>query len=416
MADAYTLSLQNFRSIKDATIELAPLTVVYGRNGSGKSSLIYGLLTLRNFLTNPGQNLASLFSYPSITLGGWQEVVHRHIQESNMSLSIGVSSTGQLSSAFRLTLDQSGGTAGLSFDHTEETYLLRWPNSMDLQVSIPYGGNQQMDCDIVVFDNRAGERAGTLNWNGLTASVNVPDVPQGRIVDVKRFNERSNLPMELVRGTGFVPLRRGFSKPFYGLSSVTPALSSEEEVASLLGTYNERFRKYDVSKYVEHIAQRRVVTETQIGTSTFTIDTIPTDAGVASSIVNEGYGINQLVYLLTVCLYSPFKIVAIEEPEIHLHPSMVRQLAGAMVEIATTEDRHLLVSTHSEVFVLALLAQIVAGKVDVNDVLFVLAENTAGESTFDRQVATTDGQIKGGLKAFMASEMEDIAAFLGIGS
>ena len=101
MADAYTLSLQNFRSIKDATIELAPLTVVYGRNGSGKSSLIYGLLTLRNFLTTPGQNLASLFSYPSITLGGWQEVVHRHIQESNMSLSIGVSSTGQLSSAFR---------------------------------------------------------------------------------------------------------------------------------------------------------------------------------------------------------------------------------------------------------------------------------------------------------------------------
>ena len=85
---------------------------------------------------------------------------------------------------------------------------------MDLQVSIPYGGNQQMDCDIVVFDNRAGERAGTLNWNGLTASVNVPDVPQGRIVDVKRFNERSNLPMELVRDTGFVPLRRGFSKPF----------------------------------------------------------------------------------------------------------------------------------------------------------------------------------------------------------
>ena len=159
-----------------------------------------------------------------------------------------------------------------------------------------------------------------------------------------------------------------------------------------------------------------MVTETQIGTSTFTIDTIPTDAGVASSIVNEGSGINQLVYLLTVCLYSPFKIVAIEEPEIHLHPSMVRQLAGAMVEIATTEDRHLLVSTHSEVFVLALLAQIVAGKVDVNDVLFVLAENTAGESTFDRQVATTDGQIKGGLKAFMASEIEDIAAFLGIGS
>ena len=53
MSDTYTLHLQNFRSIRDARVEIAPLTVVYGPNGSGKSSLIYGLLTLRNFLTNP---------------------------------------------------------------------------------------------------------------------------------------------------------------------------------------------------------------------------------------------------------------------------------------------------------------------------------------------------------------------------
>ena len=58
MPDTYTLRFLNFRSIRDATVELAPLTVIYGANGSGKSSLIYGLLTLKNFLTNPGQNVA----------------------------------------------------------------------------------------------------------------------------------------------------------------------------------------------------------------------------------------------------------------------------------------------------------------------------------------------------------------------
>ena len=79
MADTYTLGFKNFRSIEDATVEIAPLTVIYGPNGSGKSSLIYGLLTLRNFLTNPNQNMPSLFSYPSISLGGRGEVVHRHV-------------------------------------------------------------------------------------------------------------------------------------------------------------------------------------------------------------------------------------------------------------------------------------------------------------------------------------------------
>ena len=70
MSDTYTLHLENFRSIRDASVEIAPLTVIYGPNGSGKSSLIYGLLTLRNFFTNPAQNVPSLFSYPTISLGG----------------------------------------------------------------------------------------------------------------------------------------------------------------------------------------------------------------------------------------------------------------------------------------------------------------------------------------------------------
>ena len=71
MSDKYRLKLKNFRSIHDAEIDIAPLTVVYGPNGSGKSSLIYALLTLRNFLTNPNQNIPSLFSYPTLSLGGF---------------------------------------------------------------------------------------------------------------------------------------------------------------------------------------------------------------------------------------------------------------------------------------------------------------------------------------------------------
>ena len=415
MPDTYTLHLQNFRSIRDARVEIAPLTVVYGPNGSGKSSLIYGLLTLKNFLTNPSQNLSSLFSYPSISLGGWQEVVHRHAVDKNVSLSIGVSNPGDLSSEFTLTLGQSGGTAGVAFENLDREHFPLWPEGLDLQIAIPYDANQQVDQSIKVIS--AGGSTileGTLTWNGIALSAQASGGPGELAVFVRLLNERTNLPMELARWTGFVPLRRGFSKPTYGLSSVTPALATEDEVASLLASTNERFRQYDVSRYIEQIANRRVMTQAQIGTSVFTIDSIPNGSGVPASIVNEGFGINQLLYLLTICLYSPFKIVAIEEPEIHLHPSMVRELARAMVRIAANEDRRLIVSTHSEVFVTALLAQIAAGEASVDDVSFILAENRDGESTFTRQQATSDGQIAGGLRAFMASEIGDLAVLLGI--
>ena len=104
MSDTFTLGFKNFRSLEDVTLDVAPLTVVYGPNGSGKSSLIYGLLALRIFLTNPNQNVPSLFSYPSISLGGLHEVVYRHSDTRTISLSIGTSNPEQLSSELTLGL------------------------------------------------------------------------------------------------------------------------------------------------------------------------------------------------------------------------------------------------------------------------------------------------------------------------
>ena len=78
------------------------------------------------------------------------------------------------------------------------------------------------------------------------------------------------------------------------------------------------------------------------------------------------------------------------------------------------KDRHLIVSTHSESFVVAILSQIIAGKIRVDDVSFIFAENPDGETSFEKCEATPDGQIEGGLKPFMAGQIEDLAIFLGL--
>ena len=427
MPDTYTLGLKNFRSIEDATVEIAPLTVVYGPNGSGKSSLIYGLLTLRNFLTNPNQNVPSLFSYPSISLGGHQEVVFRHISNQLMNFSIGFRNPSELSSTFTMALFETGAATGIFFDKHSidgDRRISSWPSALNLAISVPYQANQQADGTFSISANAStqlqeGEidsepASGTLIWNGVSIASQL-NVGHPAYNDVMwRLIHRANLPMELARQTGFVPLRRGFSKPTYNLVNVSPALGNEDEVASLLATPTERFGQYEISRFVEKIAGRRIQTQAQIGTSMFTIDSIPTGKGSPASIVNEGFGINQLVYMLTVCLYSRYKIVAIEEPEIHLHPSMVRELAIALAEIALEKDRRLIVSTHSETFVVALLSQIAAGRISADDVSFVHAENPNGSTVLTQQKANRNGQIEGGLRAFMASEAKDLMDFLGL--
>ena len=73
--------------------------------------------------------------------------------------------------------------------------------------------------------------------------------------------------------------------------------------------------------------------------------------------------------------------------------------------------KRFVVSTHSEVFVVSLLAQIAAGEISMDDVSFILAEKEGGESRFTKQEVKPNGQIEGGLDSFVASEFEDIARF-----
>ena len=72
------LILNNFRSIKKETLELAPLTIMYGNNGSGKSSFMYALMTLKNIVLNPNQSPDGFFSYQFISIGGYDQVVTSH--------------------------------------------------------------------------------------------------------------------------------------------------------------------------------------------------------------------------------------------------------------------------------------------------------------------------------------------------
>jgi hypothetical protein len=49
------LGIRNFRSIEEADIQLGRINVFYGPTASGKSSVLYALLVLKNFVANPNR-------------------------------------------------------------------------------------------------------------------------------------------------------------------------------------------------------------------------------------------------------------------------------------------------------------------------------------------------------------------------
>ena len=417
MSNKYILGLKNFRSIRDAEIEIAPLTVVYGANGSGKSSLIYGLLTLKNFLTDPNRNLPGLFSYPGLSLGGFDEVAFKYAAGGTVDVALSMSTQGRGVSCFTLRVGKSSGRSSVCVD--ERNTKINF--DMALNVRFPYLLDQsdnvrpmmewyawwEEDYDFIY------QTEIDIGWNGISLNLNhIEPFGLGEKDIAAEFLKWANRPMEMAKDTYFVPLRRELVSPVCCADSAVPTLSDDADVASTLVA--DHALEHEVSEYMERVADRRIRVRPQAGTSSFTVDSVPRNGESSVSIVNEGFGVNQLAYMLTVSLYNKAKVVLIEEPEIHLHPSMIRKLVHAFVDIVSNNNRRFVISTHSEAFVGSLLAQIAAGKIGVDDVSFILAEKENGASGFTKQEAKPNGQIQGGLDSFIASEFGDIAAFLGL--
>lgn len=392
------VKINNFRSVEKQSVDLAPLTFLYGNNAAGKSSLFYALNILRNITTDPNQPMDKFFDLGFANLGTFKQVIYKHDDTKSISISI----DGKHNS-----VDFTYGVK-LNPKHSEFFVELGKPYGLklNLPVTFPYplSGNLQE-----VFT--LGEIAYNINWTGLVAQVTPATANEESNKQAKSIAYLLNRGAQLIRTADIVPLRRGFSKPQYGVVNITQFPISEEEVASLLAV--DEYLDSKLSNYLEQTIDRQFRAKPQSGTSVTSLTTIEKVSKTQSDIVNDGFGVNQLVYLLAKTLNKNAITVCIEEPEINLHPSIVRRVPHTLIELVRDENKQLIVSTHSEALILALLSAVAEGEVKVSDVLcYITTRSTGGITEFTKQEITEDGQISEGLTSFMGGELEDIEAFL----
>jgi len=398
------LGIRNFRSIKQADLDLAPITVLYGPNGAGKSSLIYALLTLRNMIINPNREMVTFFNYGFANLGDFAGVVfdHRMQEEIEVTIEIPHSKNKDEWVSYKLNLGVDSGLLGLSYNfHDKASHSF----SLLLPVTFPYPANQQTEHTV------RQDGAFVISWNGFLALVK-PETPNDALLEESnRLAKTLNEVVETIRGIGVVPLKRGFTKPTFGLVP-SPQPESEDEIANDLA--KDKYLRGKVNHYVQQILDRDFQYNSSPGSPVFSLDTIDRNTGTSCELVNDGFGVNQIVFLLAKCLKADNKWVCIEEPEVHLHPTAIRNLALSLANITHAEGKRFIISTHSETFLLALLGLVARQELAPSELSCYLTTKTGRETHFEPQQVTKDGQISGGLSSFMAGELEDIAAFLGV--
>ena len=136
-----------------------------------------------------------------------------------------------------------------------------------------------------------------------------------------------------------------------------------------------------------------------------------------TSLDNVGQGISQTLPLITKSFIKEDKpsLTIIEEPELHLHPSAHGDLAERFAESLKDKNKRYLIETHSENFILRLRRLIAENKFDYfteNDIriYYVDYDNELNESNLKEVIISKSGDVKNWPRKVFSESLDELIA------
>lgn len=359
------IGLENFKCWRELDIELAPITLLFGSNSSGKSSVLQSLLMLKQTARgfDPGQHInfgGSDRDY--VNLGSYQDLVYGHDSRANV--------------AVRLSWNTSSRILIAATDDDE----LQVRKIKSIAYDVTWGIDEHIFIDKLCYDGKSLEfppdwvkvsrdEAGTYrltssfsNHAERSETVQSPEscyiLPQA--AKYRWHNENRVAIFELdsdferfIRNIQYIgPLRLRPERHYLatggkpqivepdGANTIQALIASAREDRSLLSSVQQLLEDLSL---VEEFDVKPIDTNERLFEATATI------AGIESSLADIGFGVSQVLPIITMLLSAPAgSIILLEQPELHLHPNAQAALADLILYVAETRNLQLIVESHSE--------------------------------------------------------------------
>jgi hypothetical protein len=128
-------------------------------------------------------------------------------------------------------------------------------------------------------------------------------------------------------------------------------------------------------------------------------------------ITDVGFGVSQILPVLVLCYYVPEgSIILLEQPEIHLHPSVQSGLADVLIDVVKNRHVQVVVESHSEHLLRRFQRRVAEQQIDVADTALYFCEVMEGGSKLTELEVDLFGNIKNWPKDFFGDEFGEMAA------
>lgn len=441
------IHIKNFKAWRDTNpFRLAPLTVIFGTNSSGKSSLGHLLLALKQTvqLTDRKRAIHLGDENSLIDLGTYTDCVYGHALENPLEFSLRWRLPQAL--AVKNALDKSEVYKG---DELELSSTLRADNAgQPVTTSVTYALLQEGQ-EILRARHVRGDTKTVLECTPLKLVHAVGrkwplEAPEKfyRFADrtLARFQNAdflADFALQTERlldqlyylGPLRTPPRRvyqwsGDTPPHVGAEgeySIAALLAATQDGRELNRGHKQHRQRFDVfiarwladlgvihNFEVRPVAEGRKEYEVLIRTHAKSAEVKLTDVGV---------GVSQVLPALVQAFYSPpGSVVWMEQPEIHLHPMAQSNLADAFISaVKSYEDgaprqTQLIIETHSEHFLTRLQRRVAEGVIDAEEVAVYFVKHGPDCAELEALRLNMFGEIENWPPNFFGDEMGDIAA------
>lgn len=326
------IKIQNFRRLKSCEIELDPqITVLFGANSTGKSSIIDSL----SFLHDAS---STTIEYLFEKRGGFSEFVYHRDSEKEISFALDLYRNSNEVYSYSLTIGKKGTIQDLYAGPDFKKSTKRTSNDrLEICINNQVMGQMSASLSDSLFSN---EPQISLFKQFLLSTVVIDpfrNIDPINSVGVKDRISPSgeDLPRVLCSCHNNNPEK--YEKYLTFLKKVLP------EIDRVKTPLREKETRQPGVMYLPSFPSSDPPTLITSVSVNFRND--PTDYGFMSL----SSGIKEIMVLIAALTFSDGGTLhLLEEPENHLHPGAQKALCSLIQELAQTEDKQFVITTHSD--------------------------------------------------------------------
>jgi predicted ATPase len=431
--------LKNFKSWADTKpVHLAPLTGFFGANSSGKTSLLQALLMLKQTVesTDRKRPLNTGDDRSFTDLGNILDIIygHNHNQSIGIQLSWGLSESEYITANDPEKKDEKlFDVKGLHFETIigeEESGAVTRKFSYSLDNRMVFGMEKEKQNYRLLSKNYKPKRIRGRGWP-LPAPVKCygfPDEVFGYYQNLGFLNQFVLAFEYLFKHVAYLGPLREYPHRSYLWTQDSPedvGRKGELAIPALLASAQKPIsngkgvRPTSIGERVSHwlkemklidsyelkpIAPHRHDYEMKVKKNPVSPEVFITDVG---------FGVSQVLPVVVLCYHMPEgSIILLEQPEIHLHPSVQAALADLFIEVVSRRDIQIILESHSEHLLRRIQRRIAERSIDSGQVSLYFCKMEKDASNLEKLQMDEFGNISNWPPDFFGDELGDSYALL----